>query len=90
MATDVDQDDGRLRDIHLVQNPDGHWTARDVTLELAAQGCSREEALRALDDIVEVVHEDGGHVPTDEELRELGVDPDIARTQDEELPDVLR
>lgn len=90
MATDVDRDDGPLRDIHLVQNPDGQWTARDVALELAAQGDTREEALRALDDVVAGVHDDGGHVPTDEELRDLGVDPDVARSQDDELPDVLR
>jgi hypothetical protein len=29
------------------------------------------------------------HDPTDKKLRELGVDPDVARSQGDELPNVL-
>jgi len=43
-----------------------------------------------LDAVVAAVDGDGGHSPTDEELRELGVDPEVARSQDDDLPDVLQ
>jgi hypothetical protein len=89
MATGTDHEDAPRRDIRLVQNPDGQWTARDRERDLTAQGETREDALVALDEVVAAVSGEGGHEPTDEELRELGVDPEIARTQSEELPDVL-
>lgn len=87
-ATEADQD-GPRRDIRLRQNPDGQWTARDLDHGLTAQGKTSREALDALEDVVEAVHGDGGHTPTDEELRELGVNPETARSQSGELPDVL-
>lgn len=77
------------REIRLVKNPDGQWTARDVDLGVSTQGETRDAALDALDAVVEAVTGDGGHPPTDEELRDLGVDPDVARTQGD-LPDVLQ
>lgn len=43
----------------------------------------------ALDDVVGAITGNGGHEPADEELRELGVDPETARTQGD-LPDVLQ
>jgi predicted RNase H-like HicB family nuclease len=78
------------REIHLTENEDGWWTARDLDVEISAQGATRTEALENLDAVVAAVTGDGGHEPTDEEFRELGVDPDVARTQDDELPDVLQ
>ena len=90
MATDADRNDDPRQDIRLVQNPDGQWTARDRLNGLTAQGQTRQEALAALDDVVAAVHGDGGHEPTDEELRELGVEPETARSQDGDLPDVLQ
>ena len=89
MATHAGRDDARRRDIRLIRNPDGQWTARDIDADLSAQGETREDALAALDDVVEAVHGSGGHAPTDDELEELGVDPDVARSQSDELPDVL-
>lgn len=77
------------REIRLVENPGGQWTARDLDVGVSAQGTTRDEALDALDDVVAAVTDDGGHEPTEAELRELGVDPDVARTQGE-LPDVLQ
>lgn len=77
------------REIRLTENPDGRWTARDETVGISAQGETRAGALDALDDVVAAVTGDGGHEPTDEELRELGVDPEVARSQGDELPDVL-
>lgn len=78
------------REIHLTENPDGQWTARDLKIGVSAQGETRADALRALDDVVEAVTGDGGREPTDDELRELGVDPETASTQAGELPDVLQ
>jgi hypothetical protein len=73
-----------------VKNPDGQWTARDLRAGITAQGESRDGALDNLDAVVEAVDGDGGQPPTDDELRDLGVDPDVARSQDDDLPDVLQ
>jgi hypothetical protein len=43
----------------------------------------------ARDEAVALYRGEIGHEPTDEELRELGVDPEVARSQDGELPDAL-
>ncbi|MFB6085834.1 MAG: type II toxin-antitoxin system HicB family antitoxin [Halodesulfurarchaeum sp.] len=78
------------REIRLLKNPDGQWTARDLRVEVTAQGESREEALENLDAVVAAIESDGGDSPTDDEIRDLGVDPDAARSQDDELPDILQ
>lgn len=78
------------REIRLVENPDGWWTARDVEVGVTTQGETRTEALDALDDVVAALEGEAGHEPTDEEIRALGVDPETARTQGDELPDVLK
>lgn len=89
-SSDANNPDASVRRIRLVENPDGHWTARDLDAEVSAQGATRDEALDALDGVVAALRGEAGHEPTDEELRELGVDPEVARTQDDELPDVLQ
>ncbi len=76
------------REIRLLKNPDGQWTARDLRVGVTAQGESRTGALDSLDAVVEAVEGDGGHPPTDDEIRDLGVDPEEARSQDDELPDL--
>lgn len=68
------------REIRLIENPDGQWTAREIGVGVSAQEATRDAALDALDDVVAAVTGDGGHQPTEAELRELGVDPDGART----------
>jgi hypothetical protein len=78
------------REIRLLKNPDGQWTARDLRVGVTAQGENRSTALDNLDAVVEAVEGDGGHLPTDDEIRDLGVDPEVARSQDDELPDVLQ
>jgi predicted RNase H-like HicB family nuclease len=82
--------DAAEREIRLLKNPDGQWTARDLRVGVTAQGESREAALDNLDAVVEAVEGDGGRPPTDEEIRELGVDPEVARSQDDDLPDGLK
>jgi hypothetical protein len=73
-----------------VKNPDGQWTARDLRAGVTAQGKSRDVALDNLDAVVDAVEGDDGRSPTDEEIRDLGVDPEVARSQGDELPDVLQ
>lgn len=86
---DASNDDG-VREIRSVENPDGRWTARDLQVDVSAQGETRETALTNLDDVVDAVCGYAGHEPTDEELRELSVDPEVARSQGDGLPDALR
>lgn len=74
----------------MLKNPDGQWTARDLRVEVTAQGETRSAALENLDAVVEAVECDGRRPPTDDEIRELGVDPEVARIQGDELPDVLQ
>ena len=57
---------------------------------MTAQGESRSAALENLDAVVEAVGGEGGRHPTDDEIRDLGVDPEVARTQGDELPDALQ
>ena len=76
--------------IVLKQNEDGWWTARDETRGLTTQGETRDEALANLDDVIDAVENDAGRPPTDEELREAGIDPEVNRRSGTgELPDVL-
>ncbi|WP_425601217.1 type II toxin-antitoxin system HicB family antitoxin [Haloplanus halobius] len=89
-TTDPGDSDAPDREIRLLKNPDGQWTARDLRVGVTAQGESRTAALENLDAVVEAVESDGGHSPTDDEIRDLGVDPESARSQVDELPDVLQ
>jgi hypothetical protein len=91
MAIEADRDDTDPgREIRLTENPDGQWTARDLRVEVSAQGTTRTEALEALDAVVAAIENDGGREPTDEEIEALGVDPETARSQGDDLPDVLQ
>lgn len=86
----ADRPDDAGREIRLVENPDGQWTARDLEAEVSAQGASRAAALANLDDVVAALDGEAGHEPTDAELHELGVDPETAREQGDDLPDALQ
>jgi len=61
--------------ISLIENNDGWWTARDEERGLTTQGETRDDALDNLDEVVALYKGEIGHEPTDEELRELGIDP---------------
>ena len=82
--------DALEREIRLLKNPDGQWAARDLRVGVTAQGRSRRAALDNLDAVVDAVEGDGGHPPTDDEIRDLGVGPEVARTRGDELPDALQ
>jgi hypothetical protein len=87
---DTSGDRDETREIRLLENPDGQWTARDLQVEVSAQGATHPEALENLNAVVAAVTGEGGHEPTDENLRDLGVDSETARSQSDDLPDVLQ
>jgi predicted RNase H-like HicB family nuclease len=68
---------------------DDWWIAKDVETGVTTQGPSRETALENLDEAVALHNAEIGREPTDEELRELGIDPADNTTGDQEPPDVL-
>ena len=51
------------------------WIAKDTETGVVSQGETREEALANLDEAL-AGYEGEGREPTDEELREAGIDPD--------------
>jgi predicted RNase H-like HicB family nuclease len=75
--------------ITLTENEDGWWTARNVKVGVTSQGKTREEALENLDEAVALYKGEIGREPTEEELREIGIDPEDNETGGE-LPDVLK
>lgn len=68
---------------------DNWWVAKDVETGVTTQGQSRENALANLDDAVALHKGEVGREPTDEELREMGIEPADNTTGDREPPDVL-
>jgi predicted RNase H-like HicB family nuclease len=63
------------REIRLIEEDDGGWSAIDEELNVASQGETREEALEMLDEAVALHTGEAGEPVTDEDLRELGIDP---------------
>lgn len=93
MSADTDQRAARQQ-ITLTEEDDGRWTAHDDSRGLTALGDTRSDALAKLDAVVDAVEGTGGRPPTDEELRQAGIDPEENRRRGEgesgELPEVLR
>lgn len=54
---------------------DGWWIAKDTDTGVTSQGRTRTKALDNLDEALALYRGETGHEPTDEELREMGVDP---------------
>lgn len=74
----------------VLEREDDWWIATDEETGVTSQGQSREGALENLDDAVSVYRGDSGRPPTDEELREAGIDPSDNVTGEDVPPDVLR
>lgn len=68
----------------------GWWIAKDAETGVTTQGESRSEALSNLDEAVALHLGEIGDEPTEEELRDLGIDPSDNRTGAQEPPDVLK
>ena len=60
----------------MIEEDDGWWSAIDEQTGVASQGKTRREALDNLDEAVALYKGDTGREPTDEELRDIGIDPE--------------
>ena len=78
MSTDTparaDEPDAVQRITLTLAEDEEWWVARDEETGVTSQGRTRESALDNLDEAIAGYHGEG-HSPTDEELREIGVDP---------------
>ena len=68
---------------------DEWWIARDVETGVTTQGSSRQDALENLDEAVALAEGTAGRPPSEDELRDLGIDPEENATGDRTPPDVL-
>lgn len=78
--------DSSRRQIRLVEEEDGRWSAVDEGAGVASQGETRSEALANLDEAVALHEGDIGEPVTDADLRDLGIDPETV-SEDVREPD---
>ncbi|GAA0662069.1 type II toxin-antitoxin system HicB family antitoxin [Natronoarchaeum mannanilyticum] len=88
MASSTRNGEPHEDEIRLWREGDG-WIAKDVETGVTTQGSTRKAALDNLDEAVALHDGETGREPTDEELRELGIEPSDNATGDDEPPDVL-
>ena len=69
---DTGNSDSGRREIRLVKDEDGRWSAIDEGVGVASQGETRTEALANLDEAVALHKEEIGTPVTDADLRGLG------------------
>jgi predicted RNase H-like HicB family nuclease len=84
---DTGNSDSERREIRLVEEEDGRWSAIDEGVDVASQGQTRSEALANLDEAVALHKGEIGEPVTDADLRDLGIDPDTVPDEPQE-PDV--
>lgn len=82
---DRDPHDGEIR----LWEEDDWWIAKDIETGVTTQGETRTAALSNLDEAIALSNNEAGREPTDEELREIGIDPEDNTTGSQEPPDVL-
>jgi hypothetical protein len=88
MASATDEPDGEGPEgVEFIREDDGSITARDLETGLARGGDSRADALAELAEVLEL-HEGRGEPVTDEDLREMGLDPDDE--DNKELPEFMK
>jgi predicted RNase H-like HicB family nuclease len=90
MASSTRDPDADHEDEIRMWREDDSWVITDVETGVTTQGKTREEALEMLDEAVALHKGEIGREPTDEELRELGIDPEDNTTGDTELPDFMQ
>ena len=73
---DVGNSNSPRREIRLLEEEDGTWSAIDEETGVASQGETRSEALVNLDEAVALHTGEIGKPVTDADLRDLGLDPD--------------
>jgi predicted RNase H-like HicB family nuclease len=69
---------------------DEWWVATDEETGVASQGKSRKAALENLDEAVALYQGEIGREPTDDELREIGIDPEDNVPGRGDLPEILK
>ncbi|MEF8775665.1 MAG: type II toxin-antitoxin system HicB family antitoxin [Haloarculaceae archaeon] len=82
---DEDEPDEEIRLVHTGEL----GGATDGQTGVGSQGEPREAALKNLDEAVALHRAEIGRPPADEELLELGIDPDDNATGNQAPPDVL-
>lgn len=80
-------DDERKEGVVFIHEDDGRITARDIETGVASFGETKAEALAMLAEALEL-HDGGGEPVTDDDLEEMGIDPD--GDDDHDLPEFLR
>ena len=88
MASSTSDGDVHDDEIRLWREEDC-WIATDVETGVTTQGQSRQRALANLDDAVALHDGTAGTPPSEDELRELGINPERNTTGDHAPPDVL-
>lgn len=85
---DTNDSDSPRREIRLVQEVDGRWSAIDEGVGVASHGETRLEALVNLDEAVALHAGEIGDPVTDSDLRDLGLDPEKIpdETQEPDAP----
>jgi len=72
------------REIRLVEEADGRWSAIDERADVASHGDTRSEALANLDKAVALHMGEIGEPVTDADLRDLGLDPETVPDEPQE------
>ncbi|WIV68154.1 type II toxin-antitoxin system HicB family antitoxin [Natrialbaceae archaeon AArc-T1-2] len=78
---------GRSEGVAFIHEDDGRITAIDLETGVASYGDTKSEALAMLAEALEL-HEGGGEPVTDDDLEELGLDPDAQG--ETELPEFMQ
>jgi hypothetical protein len=86
MATST-RDEADEEVVEFIHEDDGSITARDKETGVASYGDTKAEALRMLAEAL-TLHEGGGDPVSDEDLEEMGLDPEDRG--DEDLPDFMQ
>lgn len=90
MASSTRDDDPDREDEIRMWREEDTWIVTDVETGVTTQGETRKEALEMIEEAVALHKGEIGNEPTDEELREMGIDPDDNTTGDEEPPEFMR
>jgi predicted RNase H-like HicB family nuclease len=72
------------RKISLIEEDDGRWSAIDEETGVASYGDTRSEALEMLDEAVALHEGEAGEPVTDEDLEELGINPESVPDEPQE------
>lgn len=72
------------REIRLIEDPENGWSAIDEETGVASCGDTRGEALAMLDEAIALHRGEIGEPVTDEDLRDLGIDPESVPEEPQE------